>query len=185
MGTAAMVVIDGVPALVISARSPSVSNIYSSVRLPSSPKTRSDLVFLARSRDDEVVFLCLAESIAFHVTIRLLAYLLLSYRRSNSVSTALVVSSCTKLFPILMVIWDYDVPAAATSVGWAVVVNNIEALNILLNCGYVPAAFLAASGALARLTTTSALLHAVGLGDVGWRAGVFLEAWDGWWSTFT
>lgn len=114
------------------------------------------------------MFLCLMESVAFHSTIRLLTYILLSYHRSSNVSTALVVSSCTKLFPILMVIWDYDVPAAARSVGWAVVVNNIEALNILLDCGYVMAGFLAASGALLRCATGWAILRAVGLdGDPG------------------
>jgi lipid intermediate transporter len=34
-----------------------------------------------------------------------------------------------KLLPILTAIWEYDVPAAARAVGWAVVVNNIEALT--------------------------------------------------------
>jgi hypothetical protein len=33
------------------------------------------------------------------------------------------------LLPILTAIWEYDVPAAARAVGWAVVVNNIEALT--------------------------------------------------------
>ncbi len=101
---------------------------------------------------------------------------MLAYHRPNSVSTALVVSSCTKLFPILMVIWDYDVPAAATSVGWAVVVNNIEALNILLNCGYVSAGFLAGTGALVRLVTGWAILQAVGLGEETWPGGVSVQA---------
>ena len=90
-------------------------------------------------------------------------------------STALIVSSCTKLFPILMVIWDYDVPAAARSVGWAVVVNNVEALNILLDCGYVTAGLLAGTGAVVRSATTWAILHAVGLGEVAWDGTVFLQ----------
>ena len=34
-----------------------------------------------------------------------------------------------KLLPILTAIWEYDVPASARAVGWAVVVNNIEALT--------------------------------------------------------
>lgn len=121
------------------------------------------------------MFLCLTEWIAFHFTIRLLTYIFLHYHRPNSVSTALIVSSCTKLFPILMVIWDYDVPAAAKSVGWAVVVNNVEALNILLDCGYVMAGCLAATGALVRSATTWAILHAVGLGDAAWGGTVFLQ----------
>ena len=42
---------------------------------------------------------------------------------------ALFISSSMKLLPILTAIWEYDVPAAARAVGWAVVVNNIEALT--------------------------------------------------------
>lgn len=126
------------------------------------------------------MFLCLTESIAFHLTIRLLTYALLSYQRPNSVSTALIVSSCTKLFPILMVIWDYDVPAAAKSVGWAVVVNNVEALHILLDCGYIKAGLLAGTGAIVRLVTGWGILHAVGLGEVGGDGGIGLEDLERW-----
>lgn len=85
------------------------------------------------------------------------------YARPNSVSTALLVSSSTKLFPILMVIWEYDVPAAARSLGWAVVANNIEALKILLDCGYPVSCGLVAVGAAARLVVARAILWAVGL----------------------
>jgi hypothetical protein len=62
-----------------------------------------------------------------------------------------------------MVIWDYDVPAAAKSVGWAVVVNNIEALKILLDCGYPMAAFLTGMGALVRWGVARSILGVVGL----------------------
>lgn len=86
-----------------------------------------------------------------------------TYARPNSVSTALLVSSSTKLFPILMVIWEYDVPAAARSLGWAVVANNIEALKILLDCGYLPAAILASVGALSRWVVGKGILLAAGL----------------------
>jgi len=88
------------------------------------------------------------------------------YTRPNSVSTALLVSSSTKLFPILMVIWAYDVPAAARSLGWAVVANNVEALEILLDCGYAPAALLAVAGGLARWAVGRAVLWAAGLQGV-------------------
>lgn len=87
------------------------------------------------------LILCTFSTLAFHLSIRFLTSspaspltllrLLPPYARPNSVSTALLVSSSTKLFPILMVIWDYDVPAAARSLGWAVVANNVEALAIL------------------------------------------------------
>ncbi|KAK8028813.1 Arv1-like family-domain-containing protein [Apiospora marii] len=92
--------------------------------------------------------------------------LLRTYTRPNSVSTALLVSSSTKLFPILMVIWDYDVPAAARSLGWAVVLNNVEALKILLDCGYPVALVLAAAGAVARWIVGRAILWVVGLEGV-------------------
>lgn len=88
------------------------------------------------------------------------------YARPNSVSTALLVSSSTKLFPILMVIWEYDVPAAARSLGWAVVANNVEALKILLDCPYPVAALLTTVGAVSRWAAGRAVLWVAGL-DAG------------------
>jgi len=122
------------------------------------------------------LMLCTLSTLAFHISIRFLtsspfsplAFLgiLPTYPRPNSVSTALLVSSSTKLFPILMVIWEYDVPAAARSLGWAVVANNVEALKILLDCGYGVAALLAMAGALSRWTVGRGVLWAAGLEDV-------------------
>ncbi|OTA90289.1 carbohydrate-binding module family 50 protein [Hypoxylon sp. CO27-5] len=120
--------------------------------------------------------LCTFSTLAFHMSIRFLTSspfsplnflgFLPTYPRPNSVSTALLVSSSTKLFPILMVIWDYDVPAAARSLGWAVVANNVEALKILLDCGYGVALVLAAAGAVARWLVGRAVLWVVGLEGV-------------------
>jgi hypothetical protein len=62
-----------------------------------------------------------------------------------------------------MVIWDYDVPAAARSLGWAVVANNVEALKILLDCGYLPAAIMASAGAISRWLVGRGILWLVGL----------------------
>ncbi|KAI8630580.1 carbohydrate-binding module family 50 protein [Xylariaceae sp. FL1651] len=122
------------------------------------------------------LILCTFSTLAFHLSIRFLTSspasplsllgLLPTYARPNSVSTALLVSSSTKLFPILMVIWDYDVPAAARSLGWAVVANNVEALEILLDCGYGVAVILAAAGAVARWLVGRAVLWCVGLHGV-------------------
>ncbi|KAI1352235.1 carbohydrate-binding module family 50 protein [Xylaria sp. FL0043] len=122
------------------------------------------------------LILCTFSTLAFHLSIRFLTssplsplsllHLLPTYPRPNSVSTALLVSSSTKLFPILMVIWDYDVPAAARSLGWAVVANNVEALAILLDCGYGVAIVLAAAGAVARWLVGRGILWCVGLGGV-------------------
>lgn len=124
-----------------------------------------------------IVLLCTLSNLAFHLSIRLLTsspwsplvllgLLPAPFERPNSVSTALLVSSSTKLFPILMVIWNYDVPAAARSLGWAVVANNVEALMILLDCGYGAAALLTTAGALSRWAISSAFLTAAGLEGV-------------------
>ncbi|AEO55295.1 hypothetical protein MYCTH_2051835 [Thermothelomyces thermophilus ATCC 42464] len=122
------------------------------------------------------LLLCTLSTIAFHGSIRFLTSsrysplallgILPRYSRPNSVSTALLVSSSTKLFPILMVIWEYDVPAAARSLGWAVVANNVEALKILLDCGYGVAALLAMAGAVSRWAMGRAVLWAAGLEGV-------------------
>lgn len=73
-----------------------------------------------------------------------------------------------------MVIWNYDVPAAAKSVGWAVVVNNVEALRILMDISYPQAGILTFAGALARALVTSGVLYATGLPMVGWFG---VEGW--------
>ena len=86
-------------------------------------------------------------------------------------STALMISSSTKLLPILMVIWQYDVPAAARAVGWAVVINNIEALKVLLECSLMVATNLAFAGAFVRAFTGYILLHLI-----GWALGINLAA---------
>ena len=80
-----------------------------------------------------------------------------------------------KLFPILMVVWKYDDAdnesdgwnvgkSVGKGVEWAVAVQNLEALRILLGCGYVSAAGLVASGAIARWVVAAVMLGAVGLG---------------------
>ncbi|KAL8399929.1 hypothetical protein RB594_000371 [Gaeumannomyces avenae] len=134
------------------------------------------------------LLLCSLSNLAFHLSIRFLTSsplsplallgLLPTYARPNSVSTALLVSSSTKLFPILMVIWEYDVPAAARSLGWAVVLNNVEALKILLDCSYGAAALLATAGAFSRWAVGAAFLWAAGLEGVD-SAGEASVAEDG------
>ncbi|KAK0735763.1 Arv1-like family-domain-containing protein [Apiosordaria backusii] len=149
------------------------------------------------------LILCTLTTLSFHTSIRFLTSsrfsplsflgILPRFPRPNSVSTALLVSSSTKLFPILMVIWEYDVPAAARSLGWAVVANNVEALKILLDCSYGVAAFLAMAGALSRWAMGRAVLWAAGLEGVdSWEGGgdsndgralgqllVYLKDWAG------
>ena len=57
-------------------------------------------------------------------------------------------------------------PAAARSLGWAVVANNVEALRILLDCRYYTACLLALVGASARWATGTFVLGLAGMGDV-------------------
>lgn len=72
------------------------------------------------------------------------------YPHKALISTALLVSSFTKLFPLLLLVWNYDLPSSASAVSWAVIINNVAALEILLDCGYVRAGVLAAVGAVCR-----------------------------------
>lgn len=85
----------------------------------------------------------------------------------NGISTALFVSSCMKLFPILMVVWKYDDAGGSVGRGveWAVAVQNLEALRILLECGYVGAAGLVGVGWMARWGVARLILGSVGLGE--------------------
>ena len=168
----------------LSSSSPDSNNNASSLafgRLSQQPIVYQYLFFL---------LLCTLSTVAFHGSIRFLTSSRYSpltilgilpsppYSRPNSVSTALLVSSSTKLFPILMVIWEYDVPAAARSLGWAVVANNVEALKILLGCGYGVAALLATAGALSRWAMGRAVLWVAGLEGVD-SAGESSVAEDG------
>lgn len=173
------------------ATTPSESNLGRLTRLPI---VLQYLFFLV---------LCTLSTMAFHLSIRFLTSSALSplnalgimarHSRPNSVSTALLVSSSTKLFPILMVIWEYDVPAAARSLGWAVVANNVEALRILLDCRYYTACFLAIAGATSRWAVGRLVLLAAGLGNVDsidessvaadgralWALLMYIRAWAG------
>ncbi|KAI8931200.1 hypothetical protein NX059_011550 [Plenodomus lindquistii] len=128
-------------------------------------------------------------TLAFHLPIRLLCSipqtphtntlpslytrLIPYFPRGTALSTALLVSSCTKLFPILLIIWDYDLPSSATAVSWAVIVNNVAALEILMDCGYLRAGVLVGVGAACRTVVGWGVLRAAGLGTgwEGWRVG--------------
>ncbi|KAL8677749.1 MAG: hypothetical protein Q9186_005859 [Xanthomendoza sp. 1 TL-2023] len=85
----------------------------------------------------------------------------------NGILTALFVSSCMKLFPILMVVWRYNDVAGSVGRGveWAVAVQNLEALRILLECGYLGAATLVGAGWMVRWAVARVILGFVGLGE--------------------
>ncbi|MCJ1387343.1 sterol homeostasis protein [Xylographa bjoerkii] len=88
--------------------------------------------------------------------------------RPNAISTAILVSSCMKLFPILMVVWKYDDVGGQVGHGvqWAVALQNLEALRILLGCSYWGAGMLVGTGAVARWMVERVVLGLFGLGEV-------------------
>ncbi|MCJ1478557.1 sterol homeostasis protein [Lambiella insularis] len=88
--------------------------------------------------------------------------------RPNAISTAIWVSSCMKLFPILMVVWKYDDVGGQVGLGvqWAVALQNLEALRILLGCSYLAAGSLVGAGAVGRCLVGRLVLGAFGLGEV-------------------
>ncbi|KAF2155007.1 hypothetical protein K461DRAFT_319487 [Myriangium duriaei CBS 260.36] len=94
------------------------------------------------------------------------------YPHPSVISTALLVSSFTKLFPLLLLIWSYDLPSSASAVSWAVIVNNVAALEILLDCGFPTAIGLAAVGAVCRGIVGWGVLRAVGVEGGVAAAGV-------------
>ncbi|KAL8646528.1 MAG: hypothetical protein Q9226_006816 [Calogaya cf. arnoldii] len=132
------------------------------------------------------LLLCASMTIAQHLTIRWLAHIVGLGARSlveesdgqqeveddspvrstpNGISTALFVSSCMKLFPILMVVWSYNDVGGSVGRGveWAVGMQNLEALRILLECGYLGAASLVGAGWMARWAVGRLILGFVGL----------------------
>ncbi|KAM3419540.1 Protein ARV [Cercospora zeina] len=135
--------------------------------------------------------LCTLESMSFHLPIRALlstrlprplSSLIPHYPHPALISTALLVSSFTKLFPLMLLVWNYDLPSSASAVSWAVIINNVAALEILLDCGYVRAAILAAIGAVCRAGVGWCILRAVGVGGGVAAAGVvetgdLIEVW--------
>jgi hypothetical protein len=141
------------------------------------------------------LLLCLSSTIAFHLPLRLLCAwpgsfipssapgpphrLLPYYPHSTAISTALIVSSCTKLFPILLIIWDYDLPSAASAVSWAVITNNVAAVEILMDCGFLRAGVLVLLGCICRALVGYGVLSLVGLQDRAWGldgVGVFADS---------
>ncbi|GAB7364826.1 hypothetical protein MBLNU230_g5620t1 [Neophaeotheca triangularis] len=139
--------------------------------------------------------LCTLETFSFHLPIRTLLStrpppwlrnIIPYYPHPSLISTALLVSSFTKLFPLLLLIWNYDLPSSASAVSWAVIINNVAALEILLDCGYVRAAGLCTVGAVCRAAVGWGILRAVGVGGGVAAAGV-VETGDliDWWRRLT
>ncbi|KAK9447161.1 Arv1-like family-domain-containing protein [Limtongia smithiae] len=134
------------------------------------------------------VMYCLTETIATHLVIRYLARAVVHQNKTkddtssssaapydpNIVTIALLISSATKMFPMLMVIWSYDIPAAAKAVGWAVNVSTVEALNIVLMCGHVNAIGLMGIAVLVRRAVMRLLVW-LWVGRSGLGVGIYDE----------
>jgi hypothetical protein len=144
-------------------------------------------------------------TVAQHLIVRLLVKYFLTTSSNPpkspsppSLTTALLVSSTPQLFPLLLVIWPPSSTAshshALTSrfTNYAVLINNIEALRILLeHCelqygsppdvvgdvsygrfgGYLGATLVAVAGMAGRWMIEEIVLSVVGLGDGGGRGG--------------
>jgi lipid intermediate transporter len=61
-------------------------------------------------------------------------------------------------------------PSSASAVSWAVILNNVAALDILMDCGFARAAVLVTVGAAAREVVGRTALELVGLD--GWKSGI-------------
>jgi hypothetical protein len=78
-----------------------------------------------------------------------------------------------------LIVWEYDLPSAASAVSWAVIVNNIAAIEILMDCGFMRAGLLVFLGAICRALVGWAVLSVVGLQERSWGldgVGVFVES---------
>jgi hypothetical protein len=78
-----------------------------------------------------------------------------------------------------LIVWEYDLPSAASAVSWAVIVNNIAAVEILMDCGYSRAALLVLIGAVCRAIVGWSVLSVVGLQERSWGldgVGVLVES---------
>jgi hypothetical protein len=78
-----------------------------------------------------------------------------------------------------LIVWEYDLPSAASAVSWAVIVNNIAAIEILMDCGFIRAGILVLIGAACRATVGWMVLSIVGLQERSWGldgVGVFVES---------
>ena len=73
-----------------------------------------------------------------------------------------------KLFPILMVVWKYENTGGQLTKGvaWAVALQNMEALRILMGCSWWVAAVLVCAGGVAKWMIGRAILLGVGSGQV-------------------
>lgn len=79
-----------------------------------------------------------------------------------------------------MVVWDYDLPSAARAVSWAVVANNVAALEIVLDCGWARAIAVTLVGCALRAVVGWAVLRSAGL-DIGKVVRGPGEVPGGWW----
>jgi hypothetical protein len=118
----------------------------------SNPKTTYRLILQLPVLAQYLTFLlyCIIDTAVLHIMIRYLARKWLGWSRPNALSTAILISTPSKLFPILMLIWSYDIPIAATLIGWAVNFTMIEVLTTILKCSYAQSIVISSVALLAK-----------------------------------
>ncbi|KAL2315347.1 Protein arv1 [Schizosaccharomyces pombe] len=78
-----------------------------------------------------LLLICLVETTVYQISVVLLLCLTMGWKSWTSASGAVILSSSTRMLPVFMVIWDYDLSIAATVVEWVVLFSNVDALCIL------------------------------------------------------
>ncbi|ODV89177.1 hypothetical protein CANCADRAFT_58172 [Tortispora caseinolytica NRRL Y-17796] len=116
---------------------------------------------------------CFLNVIATHFTIRLLARYFLHWPKPAALSTTILISYAPKLFPVLMIIWYYDVPSAIASVDWIVNLCLIEALHIILECSYLTTMLMTSAAALVRIIAAKFILLPIVLRNTDLHASLF------------
>lgn len=79
-----------------------------------------------------VLGLSALELLAMHTAIRIGVARVFAWPRPNVLSMALILSSMLQVFPVVMVIWSYYLPALASTVEWATIINGAEAIRSML-----------------------------------------------------
>lgn len=98
--------------------------------LESSPPQIQYLAFLIYATLDTAVI---------HLVVRFLAYYWLNWTALGTLSTGIMLSSASKLLPIGMLIWDYDMPIVKSLVWWVFGFVLVELVQVVLNSGYFKA----------------------------------------------
>ncbi len=100
----------------------------------------------------------------------------------NSLSIAVLIASSSKLLPILMIIWSYDIPVASTLTSLAVYANMIEAIEIIIGCGYKKSTSIVVLSVLFRLLVirVMVIVYTGTISGMGFQYALLKDAEDLW-----